>query len=101
MPQQFFLLAVSAGMVALTFNQAPASAQQYPTRPITLIMPWQAGGVPDTEYRLLADIVSKDLGQPIVVENKPGGVGTLGVASMAANAKPDGYTISYIGSGVF
>jgi tripartite-type tricarboxylate transporter receptor subunit TctC len=50
---------------------------------------------------VLADIASKHLGQPIVVENKPGGVGSLGPSSMAANAKPDGYTISYLGVGVF
>jgi len=99
MSRLLFLLAASAAIVASALSAA--NAQQYPTRPITLIIPWQPGGVPDTEYRLLADIVSKNFGQPIVVENKPGGVGTLGVASMAANAKPDGYTISYIGSGVF
>jgi tripartite-type tricarboxylate transporter receptor subunit TctC len=50
---------------------------------------------------VLADIASKKLGQPIVVENKPGGVGSLGPAGMAANAKSDGYTISYVGVGVF
>ena len=77
-----------------------ADAQQFPSRPVTLVIPWAGGGVPDTQYRVLADIVSKQWGQPIVVENKPGGVGTLGPASMAANAKPDGYTISYIGTGV-
>ena len=86
---------------SLTLGMSPAGAQQFPTRPITLVIPWQAGGVPDTQYRVLANLVSKDLGQPIIVENKPGGVGTLGVSSMAANAKPDGYTISYVGSGVF
>lgn len=99
MSRRLFLLGASAAFVASSVNCA--GAQQYPTRPITLIIPWQPGGVPDTEYRVLADIVGKDLGQPVIVENKPGGVGTLGVSSMAANAKPDGYTISYIGSGVF
>jgi tripartite-type tricarboxylate transporter receptor subunit TctC len=86
---------------ALAAAPLPAPAQSFPSRPITLIIPWPAGGVPDTQYRVLADITSKQLGQPIVVENKPGGVGTLGPASMAANAKPDGYTISYVGTGVF
>jgi tripartite-type tricarboxylate transporter receptor subunit TctC len=99
MSRRLFLLAAASALVAGTVDLA--LGQQYPTRPITLIIPWQPGGVPDTEYRVLADIVSKDLGQPVIVENKPGGVGTLGVSSMAANAKPDGYTISYIGSGVF
>jgi tripartite-type tricarboxylate transporter receptor subunit TctC len=77
-----------------------ARAQQFPSRPITLIVPWQAGGVPDVELRLLADVASKHLGQPIIVENKPGGVGTLGPALVAANAKPDGYTITHITTSV-
>ena len=92
------ILAIAVGFAALSTG---AAAQKYPSRPITLIIPWQPGGVPDTEYRVLADIASKHLGQPIIVENKPGGVGSLGPASMAANAKPDGYTISYLGVGVF
>ena len=86
---------------ALAILSCSAFAQAFPSRPITLIIPWQAGGVPDTQLRLLAEIASKQLGQPITVENKPGGVGTLGPAAMAANAKPDGYTISYVGTGVF
>ena len=93
-----FLLLVAAQLVGST---SLAPAQSFPSRAITLIIPWQAGGVPDTQYRVLADIASKQLGQPIIVENKPGGVGTLGPSSMAANAKPDGYTISYVGTGVF
>jgi tripartite-type tricarboxylate transporter receptor subunit TctC len=86
---------------ALCASAGAAFAQQYPTRPITLVIPWQAGGVPDTQLRLLAELAAKPLGQPIVVENKPGGVGTLGPAMVAANAKPDGYTITYVGTGVF
>lgn len=91
----------SVVLLALAAFSQAASAQKFPSRAMTLIIPWQPGGVPDTEYRVLADIVSKDLGQPVIVENKPGGVGSLGPASMAANAKPDGYTISYVGGGVF
>jgi tripartite-type tricarboxylate transporter receptor subunit TctC len=92
------LIAAAAALVTAPLT---ARAQSFPSRPITLIIPWPAGGVPDTQYRVLADITSKQLGQPVIVENKPGGVGTLGPASMAANAKPDGYTISYVGTGVF
>lgn len=95
------LAALAAAGLAFSSSAASADTQKFPSRPITLIIPWQPGGVPDTEYRVLADIASKHLGQPIVVENKPGGVGSLGPASMAANAKPDGYTISYLGVGVF
>jgi tripartite-type tricarboxylate transporter receptor subunit TctC len=73
----------------------PASAQQdYPNRPITLIVPWPAGGPTDLVLRALADAASKNLGQPIIVDNKPGAGGTVGPAAMAATAKPDGYTIS-------
>jgi tripartite-type tricarboxylate transporter receptor subunit TctC len=96
---RFALLIATAAQLAASATSV--QAQPFPSRPITLIIPWQAGGVPDTQYRVLADIASKQLGQPIIVENKPGGVGTLGPSSMAANAKPDGYTISYVGTGVF
>jgi tripartite-type tricarboxylate transporter receptor subunit TctC len=95
--KSFFALCLATAALAA----GPAFAQQFPSRPITLVIPWQAGGVPDTQLRLLAEIAQKPLGQPIVVENKPGGVGTLGPAAMAANAKPDGHTISYVGTGVF
>jgi tripartite-type tricarboxylate transporter receptor subunit TctC len=71
-----------------------ALAQAYPTKPITLIVPWPAGGSTDVAMRAIADSASKHLGQPIVVDNKPGASGTLGPALMAANAKPDGYTIA-------
>ena len=69
-------------------------AQSYPTKPITLIVPWPAGGASDRHMRLLAELASKQLGQNIIVENKPGAGGTLGPSSMAATAKPDGYTIA-------
>jgi tripartite-type tricarboxylate transporter receptor subunit TctC len=73
-----------------------AFAADFPTRPITLIVPWPAGGSADIQLRVLANAASKHLGQPVVVENKPGGTGVVGVAQMIASAKPDGYTISQI-----
>ena len=73
-----------------------AHAQGFPNRPITLIVPWPAGGSTDTHLRKLADLAGRDLGQPIVVENRPGAGGMLGPAMMAANAKPDGYTLSQL-----
>jgi tripartite-type tricarboxylate transporter receptor subunit TctC len=76
------------------FAAAAASAQSYPSKPITLIVPWPAGGSSDIAMRAIADSVSKILGQPMVVDNKPGASGTLGPAAMAASAKPDGYTLS-------
>src|SRR5215510_12071907 len=72
----------------------PARAQDFPTKPVTFIVPWPAGGSTDLAIRALADATQKHLGQPIVIDNKPGASGTLGPAQMAANAKPDGYTIA-------
>jgi tripartite-type tricarboxylate transporter receptor subunit TctC len=81
----------SVGMMVLA---SAASAQDYPSKPITLIIPWPAGGPTDITMRAMAEAAAKHLGQPIVVENKAGGSGTVGPATMAAAAKPDGYTIA-------
>jgi tripartite-type tricarboxylate transporter receptor subunit TctC len=78
-----------------------ALAEEYPAKPVTLIVPWTQGGSTDMCLRALAEITGKYLGQPIVVENKPGGGGTLGPEQMALTAKPDGYTISQIPISVF
>lgn len=78
-----------------------AWAQDYPNKPITLIVPWPAGGSTDIAMRAIADSASKQLGQPIAVDNKAGGGGTVGPATMAAASKPDGYTISQIPITVF
>ncbi len=85
-----------ATLAAMLLPSGAALAQGYPNRPITLIVPWPAGGSTDTHLRRLAELTSKNLGQPIVVENKPGAGGMLGPAAMAANAKPDGYTLSQL-----
>ena len=71
-------------------------AQDYPSKPITLIVPWNAGGSTDVYFRALGEAASKELGQPVVVDNKAGGSGTLGPVTMALSAKPDGYTIAQI-----
>ena len=78
-----------------------AHAQEYPTKPITLIVPWPAGGSTDISMRAIAESASKILGQPIAIDNKAGGGGTVGPATMAAAAKPDGYTIAQIPITVF
>ena len=78
-----------------------AQAQDYPTKPITLIVPWTAGGSTDITMRAIAEVAAKQLGQPIVIDNKAGGGGTVGPATMAATAKPDGYTLSQIPVTVF
>lgn len=78
------LLALGASHTAL--------AADYPSRPITMVVPFSPGGVSDTTGRPLAMLMSKILGQPIVVENKAGAGGGIGMAH-AAKAAPDGYTI--------
>jgi tripartite-type tricarboxylate transporter receptor subunit TctC len=69
-------------------------AQGYPEKPVTLIVPWPAGGATDIAMRAIAEGATKHLGQNIAIDNKPGASGTLGPAVMAANGKPDGYTIA-------
>jgi tripartite-type tricarboxylate transporter receptor subunit TctC len=83
-------------LLALCLVSTTGIAQGYPNRPITLIVPWNAGGSTDTHLRKLGELVSKQLGQPIIIENKPGAGGMLGPASMARNAAPDGYTLSQL-----
>ncbi|MBE9606859.1 tripartite tricarboxylate transporter substrate binding protein [Acetobacteraceae bacterium H6797] len=77
-----------------------ARAEDFPTRPIRLIMPYGPGSEPDTLGRLLAQGMSTILGQAVVVENKTGGSSMIG-AEAAANSKPDGYTMLFAGSTVF
>ncbi len=78
-----------------------AQGQGFPTRPVTLIVPWAPGGPTDIEMRALAAATEKYLGQAIVIEYKPGAAGTLGPIQMAATAAPDGYTIAQISENVF
>jgi len=76
-----------------------AVAADFPTKPITLIVPWSAGGGSDTSMRLVADAVSKLMSQTVVVVNRPGAGGAIGTHAIVS-AKPDGYTIGMVGSGV-
>jgi tripartite-type tricarboxylate transporter receptor subunit TctC len=69
-----------------------ANAQAYPSRPITLIVPFAAGGMTDVLGRIIAERMSKSLGEPIIIENVSGADGSIG-AGRAAHARPDGYTI--------
>ena len=82
-----------AGSAAALLAPLAAHSQAFPSKPITLIVPWPAGGSTDRHMRTLAEIAGKHLGQNIIIENKPGGGGTLGPGTMAMTAKPDGYTI--------
>jgi len=85
------LLALASGAVA---------AQQFPTKPITLICPWPAGGSSDLVMRAFAESVGKELGQQVVVENRPGASGTMGAGALV-NARPDGYTLTQLPISVF
>jgi len=88
-------------MAALSGVLSSALAQAYPEKPVMLVVPWPAGGSTDVVMRAIAESAAKHLGQSIVVDNKPGGNGTLGPAVMAASAKSDGYTIAQIPSSVW
>jgi tripartite-type tricarboxylate transporter receptor subunit TctC len=89
--------ALAAALAALLFGVCGAvAAQAFPSRPITLICPWPAGGGTDLHLRKLAEIAARHLGQPVIIENRPGGSGMNGPANMAKTAKPDGYTISQL-----
>ena len=82
-----------AGAAALSVAVQPALAQEdWPSKPMKIVVPWPAGGIVDARIRLLGDRLSRALKQQIVVENRPGASGTLG-AQAAARAAPDGYTL--------
>ena len=70
----------------------PLAAQDFPTRPITMIVPFPPGGPTDTFGRIMAASMGETLGQPVIVENVGGANGTIGVARVA-RALPDGYTL--------
>ncbi|MBX9826331.1 MAG: tripartite tricarboxylate transporter substrate binding protein [Xanthobacteraceae bacterium] len=86
---------------ALLISAGVTQAQDFPTRPVTLIVPFAAGGTTDIGLRALAAATEKHLGQRILIENRTGAGGVIGPLQMAANAAPDGYTISQIPITVF
>jgi tripartite-type tricarboxylate transporter receptor subunit TctC len=93
------LIAVLAAATLACATQ-PASAQSYPTHPVTIIVPFAAGGGNDIMARLIAQHMGRALGQQFVIENRAGAGGTLG-ARAVAKAAPDGYTLMVGHSGVF
>ena len=93
-------LALVATLVVLAGGPS-SHAQDYPSRPVTLVVPWPAGGTTDIGMRALASATEKYLKQKIVIENRPGAAGVLGPQQVAQNATPDGYTLVQIPITVF
>ncbi len=92
------LLTAVLGWLA-SLSATASVAETYPSRPLTLIVHAAAGGSTDLVNRLIAEKVSASIGQPIVVEFRPGGGATIG-ATAVARARPDGYTIGFLGSSI-
>jgi tripartite-type tricarboxylate transporter receptor subunit TctC len=88
--KKFFAAAVTAALIA-----TPALADDYPNRPIRVYTTSSAGGISDIFLRVLNDAIQSHLGQPLIVENKPGGAGNI-AARLCQDAPPDGYTICII-----
>lgn len=92
--------AILAGLVMLAAAMAaPVRAQDFPDKPITIVVPFPAGSTSDMIPRLLGPLLTKSLGVPIVVENRPGANGSIGAARVA-QAAPDGYTLLMVTTGV-
>lgn len=89
---QFLTACLTGFLVLLATMTVPVQAETFPSHPITILVPFAAGGSSDVVMRLLAKSVSDSLGQPIVIENRPGGAGNI-AALVIKNAAPDGYTL--------
>ncbi len=92
-----WVIASLAALLVITFTP-PSFAQDYPARPITLVVPYAAGGGNDVMARIVADKMSVALGQPIVIENRGGAGGSIATRAVA-HADPDGYTLGLGGTG--
>jgi len=95
-----FLVLLSLGLLAggCTTKDKAATIEKYPNKPITMIVPFAAGGSADMMARAMEKVAQKHLGQSLIVTNVPGGASTIGMNELAS-AKPDGYTIGYVSVG--
>ncbi|MGZ5100401.1 MAG: tripartite tricarboxylate transporter substrate binding protein [Usitatibacter sp.] len=87
---------IALAALALAAFALPAHAQPFPSRPIRIIVPFGPGGFTDVAARILQKELLPVIGQPVVIENKPGAGSTIGTAEVAKQAKPDGYTLVMI-----
>jgi tripartite-type tricarboxylate transporter receptor subunit TctC len=92
MKRRQFIAVATAAMVAGTMTFAATAQAQYPDRPLTLIVPWGAGGGTDATARIVAALLEKEMGKPVNVVNRTGGSGVVGHSAIA-EAEADGYTI--------
>src|SRR5580698_9573759 len=90
-------LHLTAGAVALPAVSRVATAQTYPTRPVRIVVAVAAAGATDITARLIGQWLSKRLGQPVIVENRPGGNNNIGTEAVV-RAPPDGYTLLLVTS---
>ena len=86
--------ALLAALIATFALALPALAEDYPSRPVTVVVPFAAGGPSDAMMRILGEGMKRSLGQSIVIENITGAGGSIGVAKVV-HAAPDGYTVSF------
>jgi tripartite-type tricarboxylate transporter receptor subunit TctC len=91
-------LAIFMGLMVLALGREFAQAQEYPTKPVTLVIPFGAGGSHDLTARTVTSVAADYLGQPMLVQLKPGGGGAI-ASDFVAKAAPDGYTLLFGGSG--
>jgi len=99
-PEAFVMRRFAVSLLLLLAAATVAQAQSYPTKPVKIIVPFTAGSATDILARLVGDQLSRALGQPFVIENKPGAGGIVGTQA-AKDAAPDGYTLIAAGSGPF
>src|SRR5437660_7385153 len=95
LPHRRQFLHLAAGAAALPALSRVARAQAYPTRPVRIIVGFPAGGSSDIYARLIGQSLSERLGQPFVIENRPGAAGNIATAAVV-NAPPDGYTLLFV-----